>query len=195
LSCDVGDVCRRAFCGGLAAAILLGTRTAAADEIPAALQAELITRLAAYDRNMKARAGQTVNIVIVVKPGDGDSERTAAQLVSAFERIERVGALPRTVTTLTYTGAKSLADSCKANHSGVAFITAALGGEVEALRAAFDDADILTIAPRAAMTRQGIVLGFELLSSRPRLFINLTQAERQHVSMPAEILKLMTVFR
>lgn len=175
--------------------MLLRTRGAAADEIPAALQAELLTRLAAYDKNMKARAGERVNIVVVAKPDDSDSERNAAQLVSALGRIDRVGALPHAVSTLAYAGAASLAEACKASRAGVAFVTPALAGEVEALRAAFDRADILTIAPSAEMTRRGIVLGFELVSSRPKLFINLTQAARQNVSMPAEILKLMTVFR
>ena len=37
--------------------------------------------------------------------------------------------------------------------------------------------------------------GFELVSSRRKLFVNLAQAARQNVAMPAEILKLTTVFR
>lgn len=163
--------------------------------MPAALQAELLTRLASYDRNMKARAAERVNIVVVVKPGDSDSERSAAQLASALGRIDRIGALPHAVTTLAYTGAAGLAAACRASRTGVAFVTPGLGAEVEAMRAAFDGADILTIAPSAEMTRGGIVLGFELVSSRPKLFINLPQAARQNVSMPAEILKLMTIFR
>ena len=188
-------VSRRAFCGGLAAAVLVGTRAAAADEMPSALQAELLTRLAAYDRNMKARAGERVKIVVVVKPGDSDSQRSAAQLVAALERIDRVGALPHSVSTSTYAGAAGLAAACKAWRVGALFVTPRLADEVEALRAALDGADILTVAPSAELTRRGIVLGFELVSSRPKLFINLAQAARQNVSMPAEILKLMTVFR
>jgi YfiR/HmsC-like len=192
---DVACMSRRAFCGGLAAAIVMGPRAASADEIPAALQAELVTRLSAYDKSMKTRAGQRVNIVVVAKPGDGDSERDAAQLVSALGRIDHVGELPQAATTVLYSGPAALAEACKANHAAVAFVTSALGGEVEALRAVFDKMDILTIAPSAEMTRRGIVLGFELVSSRPKLFINMTQATRQNVSMLAEILKLMTVFR
>jgi hypothetical protein len=186
---------RRTFCGGLAALVLLGARDAAAEEIPAALQAELLTRLAAYDRNMRARSGERLNIVVVVKPGDRDSERTAAQLVSAVARIDRAGALPHAVSTLAYSGPVGVVAACKAIRAGVAFFTPALAAEVDAVRPAFDNADILTIAPSADMTRRGIVLGFELVSSRPKLFINLTQAARQNVAMPAEVLKLMTVFR
>ncbi|HSO40719.1 MAG TPA: YfiR family protein [Labilithrix sp.] len=175
--------------------MLLGARSAAADEMPAATQAELITRLAAYDRNMKARAGERVNIVVVVKPGDGDSERAGAQLVSALGRCDQVGALPHAASTIGYAGATGLLAACKANRTAVAVLTPALASEVEALGTALDGADLLTIAPSADMTRRGVVLGFELVSSRPKLFINLAQAARQNVSMPSELLKLMTVFR
>lgn len=175
--------------------MLFRPRVARADEIPAALQAELITRLAAYDKNMKARAGDRVNITVVVKAGDADSERSAAQLVSALGRIEKVGALPHDETTLAFSSATALAESCKAGRTAVVFVNPSLAAEVEAIRTALDGVDVLTVAPSADMTRRGVVLGFELVSSRPKLSINLAQAARQNVSMPAEILKLMTVFR
>jgi len=186
------------FCGGVAAnAILLGTSrlARAADEIPAPLQAELLTRLAAYDKNMKARSPERVATVVVVKAGDVDSERAGALLVAALGRFDRVGSLPHHVSKMAYPGATPLVESCKANHVGLVVISPALAFDVAAIRTAFDGTDILTAAPNAEMTRLGIVLGFELVSSRPKLFINLTQAGKQNVSLPSDILKLMTVFR
>ena len=40
---------------------------------------------------------------------------------------------------------------------------------------------------------KGAVLGFELVSGRPKLIINLAQAQRQDVAFRAEVLKLMRV--
>jgi hypothetical protein len=40
----------------------------------------------------------------------------------------------------------------------------------------------------------GIVLGFDLVSGRPKLVVNLSQARRQHVDFRAEVLKLMKVY-
>jgi hypothetical protein len=40
----------------------------------------------------------------------------------------------------------------------------------------------------------GIVLGFDVVSGRPKLLVNLTQAKRQNVSLRAEALKLMKVY-
>ena len=40
----------------------------------------------------------------------------------------------------------------------------------------------------------GIVLGFDVVSGRPKLLVHLTQAKRQNVALRAEALKLMRVF-
>jgi hypothetical protein len=167
----------------------------AGESMPATVEAELVARLASYDRNMKARAGDRVNIVIAVRAGDADSEREAAQLVGAFARIERVGGLPHAASTVKYSGASNLVEACKARRAAILVATDGLAPEVEAIRAAFEGVDILTVGPRAEMSRRGLVLGFELVSSRPKLFINLSQAGRQNVAMSADVLKLMTVYR
>jgi len=40
----------------------------------------------------------------------------------------------------------------------------------------------------------GIVLGFDLVSGRPKLLVNIEQAKKQQVSLPASVLKLMKVY-
>ena len=193
----VSSVSRRAFCAGVVAGALLfaPARRAAADDLPIALQAELVTRLASYDKNMAARAGERVNILIVVKADNSDSQHAAVQLTSALGRFDRIGALPLGVQTVSYVDAPKLTALVKSGRLSLVFVMPQLGSEVEAIAAALDNVDVLTIAPSADMTRRGIVLGFELVSSRPKLFINLPQAEKQNVSMPAEVLKLTTVYR
>lgn len=177
------------------ASLLCGATIATGDELPVNLQAELVTRLAAYDRNMKTRSGDSVVVLVLVKSGDEDSARSASQLTAALHRAPKVGTLPVTVQTVAWVDAKALVASTRSAHAGVVFVTAALSPEIPEMAGALDKVDVLTIAPSAEMTRKGSVLGFELVSSRPKLFINLTQAERQNVAMPAEVLKLMTVYR
>lgn len=179
------------------AAVVAGTTgTAVAGEaMPAAIEAELVARLASYDRNLKARAGTRVKILIVVKEGDAISERAAGQLAGAFARLEQVGGLPHETSIETFSGAANLVAACKAKRAAIVVITEALSSEVEALRAAFEGVDVLTVGSSADMTRRGVVLGVELVSSRPKLFINLAQAAKQNVAMSAEVLKLMTVYR
>jgi hypothetical protein len=53
----------------------------------------------------------------------------------------------------------------------------------------------LTVAPDQELVRHGVVLGFELVSGKPKLFLNLPQANRQNVALSAEVMKLMTVYQ
>lgn len=163
--------------------------------MPATVEAELIARLASYDKNMKARAGGRINIVIAVKQGDPGSERAAAQLVAAFGRLEHVAGLPHETRTVVFAGSAAFVAACKDKRAAIVIITDALAPEVEALRAGFEGVNVLTVGGSAEMSRRGLVVGVELVSSRPRLFINLTQAGKQSVAMSADVLKLMTVYR
>lgn len=154
-----------------------------------------MARLASYDKNLKERAGARVSIVIAVKEGDPSSERAAGQLASAFSRIDRIAGLPHDTWTVPYANATTFVETCKNRQASIVVVTDALTSEVAPLRASFESMNVLTVGPTGEMARRGMVLGFELVSSRPKLFINLTQAGKQSVAMSADVLKLMTVYR
>src|SRR5438874_366246 len=52
---------------------------------------------------------------------------------------------------------------------------------------------LLTASAVASQVTLGIVLGFDLVSGKPKLLVHLGQARRQHVDLSAEVLKLMRV--
>src|ERR1700722_14814114 len=62
----------------------LATSRVEAEEpsVPVSLEAELLAKVAAYDKHMAARAGDRVHVVILVKQGNPDSERASAQMAS-----------------------------------------------------------------------------------------------------------------
>jgi hypothetical protein len=53
---------------------------------------------------------------------------------------------------------------------------------------------VLSVAAVADYVREGIVLGFDVISGHPKLLFNLPQAKLQKVALKASVLKLMTVF-
>src|SRR5258706_418637 len=55
-------------------------------------------------------------------------------------------------------------------------------------------APVLRVAAVPDYVRDGIVLGFDVVSGRPKLLFNLPQAKLQKVALAASVLKLMTVF-
>src|SRR4051812_10941778 len=98
--------------------LVLLARPAASDPLPAALQADLVLKVASYDKNLRARAGANVRIVIAAKNTD-DDVRWTAQIRAALGRTETVAGLPHSEVAVTYTKAEELAATCKTEHAAI----------------------------------------------------------------------------
>ncbi len=187
---------RRAMCSILAAA-LFAVRPAPAEEVtvPVARQAELLVRVAAYDRNLPARAGGTVRVVIVTNPEDADSRVVAAQMDAALRKFDKIAGLPYEVTTVPFPGGAALAAACKRDHVSIVYATQGLDEKIAELSAALTSVDVFSVAALVRYVPQGLVLGFDLVSAKPTLVINLPQATKQNVSIEASVLHLMRVIQ
>jgi uncharacterized protein DUF4154 len=180
----------------LALACVLGSSPAGAEEpsVPVGLEAELLAKVAAYDKHMPARAGDRVHVVILAKHGNPDSERASAQMASAIAAIAQIGGRPHDELLLQYAGAKALAEVCRTRHAAIVFIGPGFSEDIGAIGAALDGVDVLSASAIADYVPKGVVLGFDLVSGKPKLLVNLTQAKKQKVDLASEVLKLMKVF-
>jgi hypothetical protein len=184
--------------GGLAAIVgALIPRTAWAEEapVPVARQAELLVRVAAYDRNLPARAQGTARALVVVNSADADSRALGASMESALARAGHIGELPIVVSTLAFVSADALAAKCRADHVSILYITSGLDAGIAGLVTSLDGVDVLSVAALPRYVPQGIVLGFDLVSGAPTLLFHLTHARRQNVAMDPKAVQLMQVYR
>jgi hypothetical protein len=181
----------------VALAILGGDRATRAEEapVPVQRQADLLVRLAAYDRNLAARSAGRVRITIVTNPADPDSRAVAAAMESALQRFATIGGLPKEIASVPFPGGPELAASCKANHVSVVYLAPGLDASVPGLVHELDGVDVLTATAIPRFVEQGVVLGFDLVSGKPTLLFNLSQAKRQNVAMDPQVIQLMKVVR
>jgi hypothetical protein len=175
--------------------VLLTATVGRADDIavPVALQAELVAKVAAYDKNLPARAGNLVRVLIVVKGGDDASGRFGKHMTSALAGIDRIGGLPHEEATTVYASSAAIAETCRARRISIVYLAPGLGGDVAEIRTALDKVNVLTVAAVASEVPKGIVLGFDLVSGKPKIVVHLAQARRQEVQFRAELLKLAKV--
>lgn len=187
---------RRLLCGLLAgsAALTFGRRALAEEvPVPVARQAELLVRVAAYDRNLPARAQGTVRVLILTNPDDADSRSTAAQMDAALRHFDKIAGLPYDIATIPFPGGAQVAAKCRAEHLSIVYVTPGLDSKVGELAGALNGVDVLSVAALPRYVNQAIVLGFDLVSSKPVLLINLAQSRKQNVAIGAEVLHLMKV--
>src|SRR5262249_26044655 len=180
----------------VAAALLLFPSASSAEDVtvPISLQAELLAKVAEYDRNFTARAGDRVHVLLIVKPNNADSAYVASQMEAALSRISQIVGLPHDETILPYPGAAELAKLCRARHAAIVFFGPGFRDDIDAIRTELNGVDVLSATGVPNYVAGGVVLGFDVVSGRPKLLVHLTQARRQNVSLRADVLKLMKVY-
>ena len=180
----------------LLAVLLLATPSPAQRVVvPAELQAELFSKVAAYDRNFAARAKSKAIILLVVNTHDAKSKVFVASIKSALSRLERVGGLPHQETVVNYESSAKLAELVRSQRAAAVYLGPGLDSELEALKSALTGVDVLSLSAIPEHVSKGMVLGFDVVSGKPTILVNLTQAKKQNVSFSADVLKIMKVLR
>jgi hypothetical protein len=164
-------------------------------EVPAQVQAQLIGKLAPYDRNFVERAGQKVVVAIVTRSANIDSARAGSQMQGALRELGPVAGLPHEEVVVTWSGGKNLRDLCIERKVAIVYFTPGLGEDIAATVEALAGMNILTIAGAVGYVGMGVMLGFELVSGQTKLVLNLPQAKRQGVSFRADVLRLMRIIQ
>src|SRR4051812_24596761 len=106
---------RRALCASMAASAMLVSARGGAGSVaaPIGLQAELLAKVAEYDKNFTARGGEKAHVLLVTRPTNADSVTVAQQMASALGRIPQIAGLPHDEAIVPYVGAAELARACR----------------------------------------------------------------------------------
>lgn len=163
--------------------------------VPTSAQAELIAKLAGFDRNFAARAGSKAVILLAAMPGDAESMSAALEMKAAFARLPTVGNLPHEEQVVTHTSPAALAELVRSKHAAIVYLGPGFEKQIPAIREALSSLDVLSVGAIPGYVPAGIVLGFDLVSGRPKLLIQVVQARKQKVVFPASVLSLMKVYQ
>jgi hypothetical protein len=196
-ACGGGRLSRRRLAAvlvALAGPLIVSPGRAESVAAPVALQADLLAKVAAYDRNFVERAGERAQILLVTQPNNADSVNVAQQMSAALGRFAEIGGLPHDEAILAYPGPSELARICRDRRIAIVYFGPGFHDDVRAIRGALASVPVLSVAAVPDYVREGIVLGFDVISGHPKLLFNLTQAKLQKVALTASVLKLMTVF-
>lgn len=161
--------------------------------VPARVQAALVGKVASFDRNFSARVKERVTIAVVVKSSSSDSERAAAQMLGAFREVGPIAGLPHEELRVQWTDASSLAAFCADRKVAIVYLTPGFDKEAAAIAKALEVSRVLTVAGTLSYIKEGLVLGFDLVSGRPKLVVNLASARRQGIAFDSGFLAITRV--
>lgn len=162
--------------------------------VPPELQVELLAKVVRYDRQFTARADDIVQVLVVHAPGSAESTRIGQALLSALAGTPKLGGRAHHDELVSFTTDDALLSTVKAKKAAIVLFAPELAGRATALATLFSGCACLTVSSTPAGVREGLVLGFDLVSGKPRMLFNLGQSRRQGADFKAELLQLMTVF-
>lgn len=161
-------------------------------DVPVELQIELLGRVAPYERGLSRSTG-SLRVLVVSKRGHAVSSRTATQLTSALRRTGTMLGRPVNVVEHTFDSWPSVLGAATSDGASIVYVTPGLEDGLGAMADAFAGHRVLTVSAVGAFVQRGVVLGFEIASSRPRIVVNLPQARRQQLDFSAQLLRLARV--
>jgi hypothetical protein len=182
-------------CASLALAVALWVSDAVSQtlQVPIRLQAELLSKVAAYDRSFSQRSGGRALVLILVRDSDAESIRVGEQIQAELAVLARVGGLQHAEEFVHFSSAQALAELCRKRAPAILYISLGLADQMEGIAHALEGVSILSVAASASYVPKRAVLSFDAESGRPKLVVNLGQARRQSVAFQPELLALARV--
>jgi hypothetical protein len=175
----------------------LWPRVSRADQVAPDKQAVILARALAYDDNLRGRAGDSLVIAIVFKPGAGASESAADGMVRAFKALEgvKVQNLPMRVVKLPYGGKDALHVAVAGQGIDAFYVCPGLEGDQGGIREESRRDHVLTIASREEQLMAGLSLGVFLFDGKTTITVNLPSSKEEGAAFSSELLRLARVIR
>jgi hypothetical protein len=162
--------------------------------VPLDVQAQLLVKVAAYDRSLRQRASGTVRIAIVIKAGDPESQAAAKRLAFELGSVQQIAGLPvGPVIQIEFTTGAALAADCRAQQLSILYLAPGLDQAMAEIAKGLDGVDVLTAAADPSFVPKGAVFAVDLVAGKPQMLVSLGQAQRQNVRLASDLLKLAKV--
>lgn len=189
---------RAPLCGACAAIVGLVSMAALnvrADEpsVPIKLQTDLAAQVVSYDRNNNGRAGDHQKILVIAKSGDGASGASAKEIARLLGTHADIGGLPHQDTVVNAADAAAALAAIRSESPTVVYFAPGLGPEIPAIARGLEGLSLITIAAVAEDVTAGATVGFDLVSGKPKIWVNLNQSRKQAVAFQASLLKLSRI--
>lgn len=179
------------------AATVPSSPRAAGGELPPSRQAILFARIVAYDGHLPARAGAAVNIGVLAKKGDKDSERMAAVMMKAFAPLESATLLGLSlhVSRVDFSGREALDRAIREGGLDTLYVCSGLDASLADIKAVTRARKVLTLGSHQAHLRDGLSVGVFFIEGKNTILVNLEASREEGVLFSPEMLRLATIVR
>ena len=178
------------------AALLFG-RSSNGGDLPPGKQAVFLARVIAYDGNLTARAGPTVNIAILARKGDKDSELMSEAILKAFSPLESATLLGLSVKVVRvyFAGREALERAVREGGIDTFYVCSGLDASLTDIKSVSRQRKVLTVGSQEGHLKLGLSLGVFEVGGKNTIMVNLDASREEGAAFGPELLRLATVVR
>lgn len=179
---------------GLSLLLAGGAAAAAESTLPAKSQANVLARVMAYDRNLKARAGDAVVVGVVYAGASSSSTAEADEMFNAFKLLEKfvLLGLPLRVEKIAFTDAATLRAAITERGIDALFLCNGLDSDVGKVIGVAREVKQITLTGQRRYVSQGVAIGSVVADNKPALIFNKTASEAEGSSFSSQFISLTT---
>jgi hypothetical protein len=168
----------------------------AGSSVPPALRAAIILRSAGYERAFAERSGEAV--IAIVHQKSGPSAEDGAAMVAVFTKLlkeTKVAGRKGRIVQIVHESSASTAEQLKGQRAELVYFAVGLEGAMANIPAREGSISRILVCGNGAGTVQGCTLGVELDGDRPRVVLNMKEANAAGLRFDPGLLRLARIVR
>ena len=186
--------CLRAF--AVASVVALSSVALAGTTVPAALRAAIILRSAGYERGFADRSGEAVIAVVYSKSGpSADDGNAMAEVFSKLVKETKVAGRRGRIVHIVHESVSNTVEQLKSQRAELVYFATGLEGTMASIPARDGAVSRILVCANGAGTAAGCTLGVELDGDRPRIVLNMKEANAAGLRFDPGLLRLARIVR
>jgi hypothetical protein len=160
------------------------------------LRAAIIVRSAGYERGFADRAGEAVIAVIHQRSGAGAEDGAAmANFFAKLLKETKVAGRKGRIVQIAHESASATAEQLRVQRAEVVYFAAGLEGSMASIPAREGAISRILVCATGVGTAAGCTLGIELDGDRPRIVLNMKEANAAGLRFDPGLLRLARIVR
>jgi YfiR/HmsC-like len=177
------------------AAILCAFVSGADMESPRHRHAAILARIMSYELTLEERAGESVGIAIVYRPGDAVSKTNADDWQRAFQELAPINVKGRPLVADLVPSEPSELHAAIGKGADVLLVTEGLDTELSTIARVARARHVLTAADSPSYVQTDLTVCVNDENGKTKITINLGAANLEHVQFGSRLLALATLIR
>ncbi len=161
--------------------------------VPVSLRSAIIIRSAGYERGFAERSGGAVLVVISGKSGASADDGRA--MAGALGKANQIGGRGTRVVQLTHESSGKTVADLRSQRAEIIYVAEGLEAVVKDIPGQEGGISRIIVCANGADVGVGCTLGVELADDKPRIVLNLKQANAAGLRFQPEFLRLARIVR